>query len=65
MKALGDKKTAGYGEVTGKPSCRCCNGSYAKVGRSSNKKNCLRGLKKSARQRDKSDIRKELIELKG
>ena len=56
MKAYGDKKTAGYGTVTGKPGCRCCNGSYAKVGRASNKDNALRSLKKSARQLSKERI---------
>lgn len=63
MKAYGDKKLAKYGTVTGKPSCGCCNGSYAKVGKASNKRNALRGLKKSARQESKA-LTKELLQGK-
>ena len=61
MKAYGDKRTSGYGEITGKPNCRCCNGSYAKVGHASNRDNALRGLKKSARQDSKLET-KQILE---
>jgi len=55
MKAYGEYISTGFvGTRTQKPSCRCCNGSYAKVGRAAGKKNRLRGLKKSARQQNKS-----------
>lgn len=63
MKAYGDKRTAGYGEITGKPSCRCCNGSYAKIGRSANKHNAMRGLKKDARRASKSEVLEGLHEF--
>lgn len=63
MKAYGDKISAGYmGNKTQKPWCRCCNGSYAKVGRASNKRNNERGLKKSARQVSKDTTEEQLHE---
>lgn len=63
MKAYGDKISAGYmGNKTQKPWCRCCNGSYAKVGRASNKRNNERGLKKSARQASKGAAEEQLYE---
>lgn len=62
MIPYGGKKTSGYTSSTNRPSCKCCNGSYAKVGRSSNKQNAIRGLKKSARQEDKTIIKEEVKE---
>lgn len=62
MKAYGDKKIPGYAAVTKRSSCRCCNGSYAKVGRASNRHNSIRGLKKSSRQESKKEIKIELEE---
>lgn len=63
MKAYGDKISAGYlGNKTQKSWCRCCNGNYAKVGRAGNKRNNLRGLKKSARQANRSIAVSELEE---
>lgn len=55
MQPYGNTKIKGYGEMTGHPSCKCCNGQYAKVGRAANKKNNLRGLKKKARQEGKRE----------
>lgn len=63
MKAYGGKISSGYiGSNTQTPSCQCCNGTYAKVGRAKNKRNNLRGLKKSARQANRSIAVSELEE---
>jgi len=52
MQPYGNKKLKSYGEITGKPSCECCNGKYAKIGKHWRRK--TRGLKKTARQKYKN-----------
>ena len=59
MQPYGNKKTRTYPRHMDKPSCKCCNGRYAKIGRKWRHK--CRPAKKQARQEGKSEIRKGLI----
>jgi hypothetical protein len=65
MKAYGDKIGPGYiSRPTQKSWCRCCNGSYAKIGRSASRDNNIRGLKKAARRGGRSLVQEGLDDYK-